>query len=221
MKRALLTAAIISLAAGGLVTVVPAAAAHAAATVVNPDFNESGGTTTPPGWSTYSPDGTASASYTEVTSNGYGGDAYQLTHWSSAAYNVDTYQILSGLSAGFYTLGVWTRSSGGDVSDRIALTGCGGPNTPTAVPADSDGAWVQIVTYVRVTSGHCTINLVTDGNAGDWTNFDGVTFTPGAAPIAIRGGDVSSLYRSELDGGVYYTSSGVAGARWRSSAMPG
>ena len=138
MKRALLTTAIASLAAVGLVTVVPAAA-RAAATVVNPDFNQSGGTTTPPGWSTFSPNGTASASYTEATSNGYGGDAYQLTHWSSAAYNVDTYQTLSGLSDGFYTLGVWTRSSGGDVSDRIALTGCGGPDTPTAVPADSDG----------------------------------------------------------------------------------
>jgi len=69
---------------------------------------------------------------------------------------------------------------------------------------------VRIVTYVRVTSGHCTIHLVTNGNAGDWTNFDGVAFTPGAAPILIRGGDVSSLYRSELDGGAYYTSSGVA-----------
>ena len=209
MRRALLTAAIAALSAGGLLTAVPGAA-HAAVTVINPDFNATGGTTTPPGWTTSSRGSTASASYTEATSNGYGGDAYQLTHWSSAAYDVDTWQTLTGLANGFYKLGVWTRSSGGDLSDYIALTGCGGPNTPTSVPADSDGAWVQIVTYVRVTSGHCTIHLVTNGNAGDWTNFDGVTFTPGAAPILIRGGDVSSLYRSELDGGVYYTSSGTA-----------
>ena len=93
MKRVLLAAAITALMAGGLAA-APAAAAHAAATVVNPDFNESGGTTAPPGWSTYSPDGTASASYTEATTNGYGGDPYQLTHWSPAAYDVDTYQTL-------------------------------------------------------------------------------------------------------------------------------
>jgi arabinogalactan endo-1,4-beta-galactosidase len=203
------TAAMAAALAAAALLAAPAAPAHAASTVINPGFNESGGTTSPPGWTTSSPDGTASASYTEATSNGYGGDAYQLTHWSTAAFDVNTYQTLTGLSNGYYTLGVWTRSNGGDVSDEIALTDCGGQSAPTAVPADSDGAWVQVVTYVRVTTGHCTINLVTRGNAGDWTNFDGVTFTPGAAPLPIRGGDVSSLYRSELDGGVYYNSSGV------------
>lgn len=209
MRRVFLTAAIAASAALGLLAIPGSVAAHAAATVVNPGFDENGGTTTPTGWTTSSPNGTAAASYTEATSNGYGGDAYQLTHWSTTAFDVDTWQRLSGLPDGYYTLGVWTRSNGGDARDEIALTDCGGRGTPTAVPANSDGAWVQIVTYVRVTTGHCTINLVTRGNAGDWTNFDGVTFTPGAAPLPIRGGDVSSLYRSELDGGTYYNSSGV------------
>src|ERR1700732_3761861 len=110
MRRVFLTAAIAASAAVGLLTVPPVVAAHAAAAVVNPDFNESGGTTSPPGWTTSSPDGTASASYTEATSNGYGGDAYQLTHWSTAAFDVNTYQTLTGLPDGYYTLGVWTRS---------------------------------------------------------------------------------------------------------------
>jgi hypothetical protein len=39
----------------------PVGAAHAAATVVNPDFKLDGGTTTPTGWTTYSPNGTADA----------------------------------------------------------------------------------------------------------------------------------------------------------------
>jgi arabinogalactan endo-1,4-beta-galactosidase len=209
MRRVFLTAAIAASAALGLLAIPPSVAARAAATVVNPGFNENSGTTTPAGWTTSSANGTAAASYTEATSNGYNGDAYQLTHWSTTAFDVDTWQRLSGIPDGYYTLGVWTRSNGGDVSDEIALTDCGGQGASTAVPANSDGAWVQIVTYVRVTTGHCTINLVTRGNAGDWTNFDGVTFTPGAAPLPIRGGDVSSLYRSELDGGTYYNSSGV------------
>ena len=38
----------------------------------------------------------------------------------------------------------------------------------------------------------------------------GVTFTPGTASLPISGGDVSTLYRGEQDGGVYYTASGTA-----------
>ena len=209
LGRVLLAAATAAaLAAGALAA--PAAPAHAAATVTNPGFNANGATTSPTGWSTYSANGTASASYSEATSTGYGGDGYQLTHWSSSAYNVNTYQYLSELTDGYYTLGVWIRSNGGDITNYIALTNCGGSNTPTNVPVDSDGNWLHIVTYVDVTAGQCTINFVTSGNAGDWTNYDDVTFTAGSAPLAIRGGDVSSLYRSELDGGTYYTSSGAA-----------
>jgi arabinogalactan endo-1,4-beta-galactosidase len=211
MKRTLTAAAVVALATAAVLAPLPARAslAGAASTVVNPGFNIDGqATPTPAGWTTSSPDGTASASFTEWTAEGYNGDSYQLTHWSPSAYDVDTHQTLTGLARGFYTLGAWTRSSGGDISDFIALTGCGGRSARTAVPADSDGNWVQIVTYVRVTTGRCTINLVTRGNAGDWTNFVGITFTPGAAPLGIRGGDVSSLYRGQLDGGTYFTSSG-------------
>ncbi|HTR90440.1 MAG TPA: glycosyl hydrolase 53 family protein [Trebonia sp.] len=209
LRRTLLVAAAAAaLAVGALAA--PSAPAHAASTVTNPGFNANGATTTPTGWTTSSSTGTASASYSEATSTGYNGDGYQLTHWSSRAFSVDTYQTLTGLSSGYYTLGVWIRSNGGDNSNYISLTGCGGSNTATNVPADSDGNWLHIVTYVDVTTGTCTINFVTSGNAGDWTNYDGVTFTSGSAPVAIRGGDVSSLYRSEQDGGVYYTSSGTA-----------
>jgi arabinogalactan endo-1,4-beta-galactosidase len=202
----------IAAATAALLPAVAVTAASPAATaspaVVNPDFNQTAPTATPPGWSVT---GTGSASYTEATSNGYSGDPDQLTHWSAAAYRVTTYQKVSGLTPGFWTLGVWTRSSGGDASDYIALTGpgCGGDGARTDVPADADGQWVHIVSYALVTGGRCTISLSTDANAGDWTNFDHVTLTPGAAPIAIRGGDVSSLYRSQLDGGVYYTADGT------------
>ena len=209
MRRALFTSLSAVLVTAGLLA-MPVASAYASSTVVNPGFSSNGATTAPAGWSTYSPNSTASASYSEATSSGYNGDGYQLTHWSSAAYDVNTYQYLSGLTDGYYTLGVWVRSDGGDVSNYIALTNCGGTNTATSVPVDSDGNWLHIVTYVDVTNGQCTIDFVTDGNAGDWTNYDGVTFSPGSAPLAIRGADISSLYRSELDGGTYHTSSGTA-----------
>src|SRR5581483_1946859 len=60
-----------------------------------------------------------------------------------------------------------------------------------------------------VTGNQCTINLVDNGNAGNWTNYDDITFTSGYASIPIRGGDVSSLERGEELGGVYENSSGT------------
>jgi len=172
-------------------------------TVVNPGFEADGtGVAAPLGWST---SGTSTASYSEL---GGRSGSYRLSHWSPNAYRVDTYQTVTDIAPGDYTLGVWIRSSGGDVSNEISLTGCGGDSASTAVPVVSDGNWLHIVTSAHVTRHQCTINLATDAAAGDWTNYDDVTFTPGYASLPIRGGDVSSLYRGEQDGGVYYTASG-------------
>ena len=113
ISRALTTAATATMAAAlaaAALLAAPAAPAHAASTVINPGFNANGATTSPTGWTTYSANGTANASYSEATTTGYNGDGYQLTHWSSAAYSVNTYQYLSGLTDGYYTLGVWVRS---------------------------------------------------------------------------------------------------------------
>src|SRR5487761_575172 len=126
MRRVLFAAAAaVTVLIGGFTAVTPA---RAAVTVVNPDFNATGGTATPPGWTA---SGTASASYTEATSSGYNGDAYQLTHWAPGGYDVTTSQRLTGLSPGYFTLGGWVRSSGGDISNSISLTGCGGPDART------------------------------------------------------------------------------------------
>lgn len=203
--RTLRALAALALAAAG--TVAAAVPAHATTTtpaVADPGFEADGtGTPTPTGWSA---SGTTSASYTEA---GGRSGSYRLTHWSASAYTVDTYQTITGITDGYYTLGVWVRSddTGGD--NVISLSGCGGATKTTYVPVDSDGSWVRIVDYVDVTNNRCTIGFSSSSAAGAWTNYDDVTFTAGSAPIAVRGADVSSLYRGEQDGGVYYTSSGT------------
>ena len=191
--------------AGSFAAAVPAHATTTTPTVTNPLFEANGtGTATPTGWTS---SGTTSASYTQ-SATGYD-SSYELTHWSSSAYTVDTYQTITGITDGDYTLGVWTRSddTGGD--NYISLSGCGSSTKTTYVPVDSDGNWVHIVDYVDVTNNQCTINLYSSSAADAWTNYDDVTLVAGSAPIAIRGADVSSLYRGEQDGGVYYTSSGT------------
>ena len=179
-----------------------AASASGGGAVVNAAFDADGtGTATPAGWTAT---GTAGASFTEATSYGYASDPYQLTHYASAAYKVDTWQRVSGLANGDYTLGVWVKSGGGDNANYIELQS--GPNVDkTSVPVISDGSWLYIVTSVRVVAHEATIHLVSDSAAGDWTNYGLVTLAPGYASLPIRGGDVSSLVRGEQDGGVYYT----------------
>ena len=182
----------------------PSVAAHAATTISNPGFEANGtGTATPTGWTTT---GTSAASYTEA--GGHSG-SYQLSHWSSTAYTVDTQQTLTGLSDGDWTLGAWIRSDDTGGANTISLTGCGSATATTYVPVVSDGNWLHIVDYVDVTNGRCTINLSSSSAAGAWTNYDDITFTAGSAPVAVRGGDVSSLYRGETLGGVYRTASGT------------
>ena len=190
--------------AASALTAGPAAATTTTPTVANPGFESNGtGTATPTGWST---SGTSAASYTE--SGGHAG-SYRLSHWSASAYAVDTYQTITNITNGYYTLGVYVRSNDAGGSNYISLSGCGSSTKTTYVPVDSDGNWLHIVDYIHVSNNQCTVNLYSSSAANAWTNYDDVTFTAGSAPVSIRGGDTSSLYRGEQLGGVYYNSSGT------------
>ena len=204
-NRALRLLAALSLAvAGSFAAAVPAHATTTTPTVTNPLFNASTGTATPTGWTA---SGTTAASYTQ-SATGYD-SSYELTHYSASAYDVDTYQEITNITPGYYTFGVWTRSDDTGGANWITMSSCGSSTPVTYVPVDSDGNWVKIVTYVYVSGNTCYLDLHSNSAAGAWTNYDDVTLTAGSAPIADRGADVSSLYRGEQDGGVYYTSSGT------------
>lgn len=170
-RRAAGTVAALS---GLLFAALPAQAAHAATTPANPGF-ESGST----GWSTYSAGGQSAASFTEA--GGHAGST-RLSHWSASAYKVETYQYLSGLTDGTYTLSAWVRSGGGQNSAHIALRNCGGAEQRTDLPPTADGAWIRLVTSVKVTGGACTISLNSDAHAGS-----GPTSTTSRSPRAPPG----------------------------------
>ncbi|MFF1515111.1 arabinogalactan endo-beta-1,4-galactanase [Streptomyces sp. NPDC058305] len=214
--RRTLRALLIPLAAGLALTALPAQSAHAASTLTNAGFEADGaGAATPNGWSEY---GDTGASYVEA--GGHGG-SYRLTHYSAAAYKVETYQYLSGLTNGNYRLTAWVRSGGGQNSAYLALRNCGGSEQRTDLPV-SAGGWIHLVVPVAVTGGQCTISVVSDANAGNWINVDDLTFTAGTAGLSVKGSDISSLAKSEALGGIYRTGSGTAGdalAILRSSGM--
>lgn len=188
---------------GLLFAALPAQTAHAATTPVNTGF-ESGAT----GWSTYSAGGQNAASFTEA--GGHGGST-RLSHWSASAYKVETYQYLSGLTDRTYTLSAWVRSGGGQNSAYIALRNCGSAEQRTDLPPTANGAWIRLVTSVKVTGGSCTISLNSDAHAGEWANFDDITFSPGGTGLSVRGGDLSTLPKNEAYGAAYRDASGAAG----------
>ncbi|MEH0542048.1 arabinogalactan endo-1,4-beta-galactosidase [Streptomyces sp. B21-105] len=205
--RRTLRALLLPLAAGLALTALPAQSAQAAATLTNGGFETGGtGTAAPAGWSTYSAAGQNSASFTE--SGGHSG-GYRLSHYSAAAYKVETYQYLSGLTNGSYKLTAWVRSGGGQKSAYIALKNCGGAEQRTDIPVSSSG-WIRIVTSVAVTNNQCTVSVNSDAAAGNWINVDDLTFTPGSTGLTVKGSDVSSLVKSEALGGVYRNGSGTA-----------
>ncbi|MFE9361839.1 arabinogalactan endo-beta-1,4-galactanase [Streptomyces sp. NPDC006978] len=188
---------------GLVLAALPAQAAHAATAPVNTGF-ESGAT----GWSTYSAGGQNAASFTEA--GGHGGST-RLSHWSASAYEVETYQYLSGLTDGTYTLSAWVRSGGGQNAAYIALRNCGGAEQRTDLPPTANGDWVRLVTSVKVTGGACTISLNSDAHAGEWANFDDIAFTPGSTGLSVRGGDLSTLPKNEAHGATYSDASGRSG----------
>ncbi|MFF8601331.1 arabinogalactan endo-beta-1,4-galactanase [Streptomyces sp. NPDC015232] len=208
-RRTPLRGAVLAAVLGALLLApLPAAQrAEAAAALTNAGFEADGtGTATPAGWSTYSATGQNAASFTEA--GGHSG-GYRLSHWSPAAYKVETYQYLSSLADGAYTLSAWVRSGGGQKSAHLALRNCGSAEQRTDLPVTSSG-WIRIVTPVTVVGGACTISVNSDAHAGNWINVDDLSFTPGGTTgLAVKGVDLSALKKSEDLGGTYRTSAGV------------
>ncbi|MER7968932.1 glycosyl hydrolase 53 family protein [Streptomyces sp. NPDC096080] len=203
--RRTLRALLLPLLAGLALTALPAPTATAASTLTNGGFeSDATGAAVPAGWSEY---GDIGDSYTE--SGGHSG-SYRLTHYSATAYKVETYQYLSGLANGTYTLTAWVRSGGGQNAAHLALKNCGSAEQRTDLPVSSS-SWVRIVTSVAVMGNQCTISVTSDANAGNWINVDDLTLTSGSTGLAVKGADISSLAKSEAKGGVYRTSSGATG----------
>ncbi|MFY1633263.1 glycoside hydrolase family 53 protein [Solwaraspora sp. WMMB335] len=195
-----------------IVILSPAAssAGRPAPQVVNAGFETATDPATPDGWTET---GDRDASYVEA-----GGRAGQrrLTHWSAAAYRVRTQQQLTGLAHGTYTLRAAVRSSGGQRSAYLGLSDCGrGPVHRVDLPRTGDEWWVELVLRVRVTAGRCTISLVSEADAGQWANFDDVSFVRShgldGLPVAIGGADVSHLTKNEAHGAVYRDARGRRG----------
>ncbi|MDJ1473865.1 hypothetical protein, partial [Xanthocytophaga flava] len=123
--------------------------------VTNPSFTSALTT----GWTST---GSTSAAYIE-TNNAYSGSSStrHLTHYSAGNYSVRTYQTLSGLPNGTYTLSAWVRDANNDNSYMYA-SGYGGSTLTQTI---SNNSWTQIsITGIVVTNGTCEIGFTTSAS---------------------------------------------------------
>lgn len=134
--------------------------------VVNPKF-ESGMT----GWSTSGSN--PEADYTEGWA-GYEGD--HLTHWKgNGAYNVYTYQNVTGLANGTYTLKAKFSSSGGQTTVQMEAANFGGTTKTVSIPGTGTYSWGDIsITNIQVTNGQMQIGFRSNAASGKWLYIDNV-----------------------------------------------
>ena len=114
----------------------------------------------------------AGAAYTETW--GANSGTSHLTHWSASPYYVATYQGLTGLSNGLYTVKAWVKGNGGQRQLYVKNFGAG------QVTADlpTSGAYTQVViSNINVTNGTAEIGFWSNDPSGNsWLNVDDVTF---------------------------------------------
>jgi len=158
--------------------------------VYNPGFEYTAPTQSPLGWTTLSLTGDQDADFTQ----NYGrASNYQLTHDKAAAYQVRTYQLLSNLPNGTYTMRAWATSTGGQTVCELYAKDYGGVELTTAVPATA-GNWVQLqVPGIVVSNGQCEIGLRSVSPAGASVGLDDVEFIPAVASASASSAGPQSL----------------------------
>lgn len=140
--------------------------------VTNHSFEADGWTTTPTGWNRWAANA-ASYNAIKVEENGITG-SYKLTHWSDAAYEASTYQTLSGLSNGTYTLSAWVLNSGGQNTVQLYAKNYGGAERNVDLPVSAT-KWVKVkIENIQVTNGQIEIGVYSNANANNWINLDQV-----------------------------------------------
>jgi len=134
----------------------------------------------PQGWGTWAGSaGTdADADYTETNGGAHAG-TYHGTQYKASRYEVYTYQTVTKLANGLYTLRAWTKSSGGQTNALLLAKNYGGAQVsvsfPTTASGGTSGAWQQVeLKNINVANGQCEIGVYSYASAGQWLFFDDV-----------------------------------------------
>jgi hypothetical protein len=108
----------------------------------------------------------ASVSYVETYGGGHTG-AYHGTHYALDSYRVYTYQTVSGLANGTYSLSAWVKSSSGQPKVQLQANNYGKGSSAVDIPGTPNGQWVQVtIPNIVVSNGQCEVGFYSQANRG-------------------------------------------------------
>ncbi len=136
--------------------------------------------------------GDTQASMVSATADARAGQ-YVLRHGGQSAFAVRTFQTLQHILDGKYDLSLWVRTSPQVKTAVVSVDS--GPGT-TKVAIEPAREWTRLqLRGVAVRGNSATISLETAGLAGQWVEFDEVTFMkPGGKPAVA-----APAYRPDVD----------------------
>lgn len=129
--------------------------------------------TDPAGWSIWDNLSGATCNTNVSGKRSYG--RFFWSHYNDADYAASTYQTITGLQNGTYTLSCYARSGGGQAICQLFAKNFGGAEKDAAI---TRSGWTKItIPNIAVTNGKCQIGVYSVASAGQWVNFDDFTFT--------------------------------------------
>jgi lysophospholipase L1-like esterase len=129
----------------------------------NPGFENGLG-----GWSVVE---SAASSASVATTRPNSGSSH-LVHNSTSSYWAATFQTLTGLSNGLYTVRAWVRGTAGH---QLYVKNHGGSSV-SATSVASDGYTQLVISDINVTNGNAEIGFWTSAPGNGWLHVDDMTF---------------------------------------------
>ena len=168
--------------------------------VLNPGFElDNAAVQKPMNWNEWSPDGTTANGTVVAGTDAHSGSYYGKMA-GATSYNTMTYQSISGLPAGTYTLTGWFRSSGGQGWGNMSIKNYGGSELYAGINSAMSNWTQKTISNIVITTGTCEIDIYNPGSAAQWTDYDdieltlvsasiipvtGVTISPTSASVAV------------------------------------
>jgi len=102
------------------------------------------------------------------------GGEKRLNYWSANAYRADTFQTITGLGNGTYTLSAWVARGDGFTQSYMYAKNTGRAEVKENIPLSS-ASWTQISLPVVIENNQVTIGFYADGAADKWLGIDLIT----------------------------------------------
>ncbi len=158
--------------------------------LVNPGFEADAPTQTPTGWNEAF---TTTASYTEA---GGRSGLNKLVHYAATKFKASTFQTITGLENGNYTLSAYYMGGGGNI--QMIAKDFGG-TAKTVSLGTATNVWTQKkVEGIIVTNGQMIIEFLSDFSTnrnGGWLLLDDVSLSKASSSTQIAA--ISSVAQSE------------------------